>query len=548
MLTPLEAFLAAVKAQPNKVYLRQPLNGIFHEYTWSDVSQKAKNVAYQLHKMGISPGDKVALWSKNCAEWIISDLAIMMVGAVSVPLYPGQSKSNVHYVLEHSEAKVMFVGKHDEDQPVIDSIPKDFPVIGFSYYSGQTDYDWNQLASVKAPDTFDIHIANLDTLMTIVYTSGTTGKPKGAMHNCRSFAFSSNNGVEQINTGKDDRALSFLPLAHVAERIIVEGQSFYAWFTISFAESLDTFGDNLSSVKPTLFFAVPRLWAKFQEGILAKVGGQQKLDRLLSIPIVGKLVARKIRVGLGLNNSNLCASGASPIPRSLIDWFDAIGLEIVEGYGMTENLCYGTFNKTGDRKVGSVGRPFFQNEVKISEKGEILFKSQALMTGYYKEPEKTAEALIDGYYYTGDKGRIDEDGFVHITGRVKELFKTSKGKYIAPAPIEGLLTSHVFIDQACVMGNGRSQPLAVIELSDTARKNDKATIQKEIEQHINGMNPGLEHHERLNCVVISQSIWTVAAGMITPTLKIRRESVESKYYPLGENSKQLIVWGPEGGG
>jgi long-chain acyl-CoA synthetase len=547
MLTPLEAFLAAVKAQPNKVYLRQPLNGVFHEYTWSDVSQKAKNVAYQLQKMGISPGDKVALWSKNCAEWIISDLAIMMVGAVSVPLYPGQSTSNVHYVLEHSEAKVMFVGKHDEDQSVIDSIPTGFPVIGFSYYSGQTDYDWNQLASVKAPDTFGIHIANLDMLMTIVYTSGTTGQPKGAMHNCRSFAFSSNNGVEQINTGKDDRALSFLPLAHVAERIIVEGQSFYAWFTISFAESLDTFGDNLSSVKPTLFFAVPRLWAKFQEGILAKIGGQQKLDRLLSIPIVGKLVARKIRVGLGLNNSNLCASGASPIPRSLIDWFDAIGLEIVEGYGMTENLCYGTFNKTGDRKVGSVGRPFFQNEVKISDKGEILFKSQALMTGYYKEPDKTAEALIDGYYHTGDKGRIDDEGFVHITGRVKELFKTSKGKYIAPAPIEGLLTSHVFIDQACVMGNGRSQPLAVIELSDTARKNDKATIQKELEQHINGMNPGLEHHERLNCVVISQSIWTVAAGMITPTLKIRRESVESKYYLLGETSKQLIVWGPEEG-
>jgi len=545
MLTPLAAFLTAVKQQPHKPYLRQPLNGVYQDFSWSQVAQNAKNIAYQLKKQGISPGDKVAIWSKNCAEWITADIAIMMAGAISVPLYPGQSKANVHYVLEHSEAKVMFVGKHDNDQDVIDSVPSDFSVIGFSYYSGPTQFDWNQLVAIKAPDDYMIHEPKLDDVMTLVYTSGTTGQPKGAVHTCRSFAFSSNNGVEQINTGSNDRALSFLPLAHVAERIIVEGQSFYAWFTISFAESLDTFGDNLASVRPTLFFAVPRLWAKFQEGILSKVGGQKKLDRLLSIPLLGRFVARKIRVGLGLNDAHICASGASPIPRSLIDWFDRIGIEIVEGYGMTENLCYGTFNKTGDRKIGSVGKPFYQNEVKISEKGEILFKSQALMQGYYKEPEKTAEALVDGYYHTGDKGHVDADGFVHITGRVKEIFKTSKGKYVAPAPIEGLLTANVFIDQACVMGNGRSQPLAVIELSDTARSSDNITVQADIEQHLAKVNRDLEHHERLDCIVISQSIWTVDSGMITPTLKIRRESVESLYYPLGEHSDQLIVWGPK---
>ncbi len=545
MLTPLAAFLSAVKEQPNAIYLRQPLNGVYHEFSWKQVAHNARNIAYQLKKLGIEPGDKVALWSKNCAEWITSDLAIMMAGAVSVPLYPGQSKANVHYVLEHSEAKVMFVGKHDNDQDVINSIPEAFPVIGFSYYSGSTQHDWNQLVAIDAPDSYDIHEPDLDDVITLVYTSGTTGQPKGAIHTCRSFAFSSNNGVEQINTGPNDRALSFLPLAHVAERIIVEGQSFYAWFTISFAESLDTFGDNLASVKPTLFFAVPRLWAKFQEGILTKVGGQKKLDRILSIPLLGSFVSRKIRIGLGLNEAHICASGASPIPRSLIDWFDRIGIEIVEGYGMTENLCYGTFNKSGDRLIGSVGKPFFQNEVKINDKGEILFKSQALMQGYYKEPEKTAEALVDGYYHTGDKGHIDENGFLHITGRVKELFKTSKGKYIAPAPIEGLLTANVLIDQACVMGNGRSQPLAVIELSDTARTKDAATIQAEVEKHVAHMNRELEHHERLDCIVISQSIWTVDSGLITPTLKIRRETVESRYYPLGEHSNELIVWGPK---
>ncbi len=543
MLTPLAAFLAGVKAQPNTVYLRQPLDGVYHEFTWQQVAHNARNIACQLKDLGIEPGDKVALWSKNCEQWITADIAIMMAGAISVPLYPGQSKANVHYVLEHSEAKVMFVGKHDVDEDVINSIPADFPVIGFPYYSGPTHHDWNQLVAIDAPSSYEIHTPKLDDVMTLVYTSGTTGQPKGAMHTCRSFAFSANNGVEQINTSSNDRALSFLPLAHVAERMIVEGQSFYAWFTISFAESLDTFGDNLASVKPTLFFAVPRLWAKFQEGILTKVGGQKKLDRLLSIPLLSSFVARKIRVGLGLNEAHICASGASPIPRSLIDWFDRVGIEIVEGYGMTENLCYGTFNKAGDRLIGSVGKPFSKNEVKISEQGEILFKSQALMLGYFKEPEKTAEAIVDGYYYTGDKGHIDENGFLHITGRVKELFKTSKGKYIAPAPIEGLLTANILIDQACVMGNGRAQPLAVIELSDTARGKDKGYIQTEIVNHVAQVNSELEHHERLDCIVISQCIWTVNSGLITPTLKIRRESVESKYYPLGVDSKELIVWG-----
>lgn len=545
MLTPLAAFLAAVKQQPNAVYLRQPLNGVYQESTWAEVAQKSRNIAYQLQKQGVSPGDKVAIWSKNCAEWIIADLAIMMAGAVSVPLYPGQSKDNVHYVLEHSEAKVMFVGKHDVDQDVIESIPSAFPVIGFSYYSGPTHYDWNQLVSIKAPTDYQIQQPDLNDIMTIVYTSGTTGKPKGAIHTFKSFAFSANNGVEQINTGTEDRALSFLPLAHVAERMIVEGQSFYAWFSISFVESLETFNANLASVKPTLFFAVPRLWAKFQEAILNKIGGQKKLDRLLSIPVVGKLLARKIRIGLGLNDAHICASGASPIPRSLIDWFDRIGIEIVEGYGMTENLCYGTFNQSGSRLIGSVGKPFYQNEVKISEQGEILFKSQALMQGYYKDPEKTAEALVDGFYHTGDKGHIDDNGYLHITGRVKELFKTSKGKYIAPAPIEGLLTSHVFIDQACVMGNGRSQPLAVIELSDTARQQEPAKIQAEIEAHLATVNRGLEHHERLDCIVISQATWSVNSGFITPTLKIRRETVEDRYYSLGENANEIIVWGPK---
>lgn len=545
MLSPLAAFYKAVEVQPNRAYLRQPINGVYQEYTWSDVEILARNMAAQLQRLGIKKGDKVALWSKNCAQWIMADLAIMMAGAVSVPLYPGQSKANVHYVLEHSEAKILFVGKHDNDADVIASIPEGFTTIGFPYYSGPVTHQWDDLVSQAAPESFEVIMPEMDDVMTLVYTSGTTGQPKGAVHTFRAFAFASNNFVEQIGIQSTDRGISFLPLAHVAERIIVEGQSYYGWFSVSFVESLDSFAENVVSVKPTLFFAVPRLWSKFQEGILAKVGGQEKLNRLLRIPIISGLVKNKIKKGLGLDQARLCGTGASPMPQSLLHWFDKIGLPVMEGYGMTENLCYGTLSLPAQRQIGTVGKPFYQNELKISEQGEILFKSPALMLGYYKDPEKTQEAFIDGFYRTGDKGKIDEHGFLHITGRVKELFKTTKGKYIAPAPIEGLLVANEHIEQACVMGSGRNQPIAVVELSETARGLDTGVVEKAIQDHLDWVNTQVEHHERLDCLVLTRLMWTVESGLITPTLKARRDTVEDRYLSLAPEGTKGIVWGPQ---
>jgi long-chain acyl-CoA synthetase len=545
MLSPLAAFYKAVEEQPNRVYLRQPINGKYQELSWSEVETIARKMAHQLTQLGIDKGDKVALWSKNCAQWIMADLAIMMVGGVSVPLYPGQSKANVQYVLEHSESKLLFVGKHDSDQEVIDSIPQGFTTIGFPYYSGPVTHKWDDLVSKPTPQSFKAHMADLDEVMTLVYTSGTTGQPKGAVHTHKAFAFAANNFVEHVGIKSTDRAISFLPLAHVAERMIVEGQSYYGWFSISFVESLDSFADNIASVKPTLFFAVPRLWSKFQEGILGKIGGQKKLDLLLKIPVISTLIKNKIKKGLGLDKARLCGCGASPMPQALLEWFDRINLPVMEGYGMTENLCYGTLSLPGQRSIGAVGKAFYQNQLKISKEGEILFKSPALMQGYYKDAQKTQEAFLDGFYRTGDKGEIDSQGFLRITGRVKELFKTTKGKYIAPAPIEGLLVSHVAIEQACVMGSGRNQPLAVIELSETARAMNKEEVTSQILEHLEKINGQLEHHERLDCVVLTQLAWTVESGLITPTLKVRRDTVEERYLQLVEEGNKGVIWGPE---
>lgn len=545
MLSPLAAFLKAVEEQPNQVYLRQPIKGQYHEYTWAQVHDIARNMACQLNKLGVNKGDKISLWSKNCAQWIMADLAIMMAGAVSVPLYPGQSKSSAQFVIEHSESKVLFLGIHDNEQEVIDAVPDGITTIGFPYYSGPVSQQWDDLANIQADEGYQVDDPDLDELMTLVYTSGTTGQPKGAMHTHGGFAFAANNMVEQVGMTNQDRTLSFLPLAHVAERVIVEGQSLYGWFNISFVESLETFNENICSVRPTMFFAVPRLWSKFQEGVLAKLGGQEKLDKLLRIPILSSFIKLKIRKSLGLDQSKRCGCGASPMPKALFDWFDKIGMTIYEGYGMTENLCYGTRNDLDARNIGSVGKPYNRNDVKISEDGEILFKSPSLMKGYYKDPEKTQEAFLDGYYRTGDKGMIDDEGYLHITGRVKELFKTTKGKYIAPAPIEALLTSHEFIEQACVMGSGRNQPLAVLEISETARGMDKAQVENAIASFLQEVNAQLEHHEQMDTLILTQLMWTVESGLITPTLKIKRDEVESRYLDLAKDGKSGMIWGPK---
>lgn len=538
--TPLHAFLQGVKTHPEKIYLRQPIQGVYQNYTWQDTARQARNMAFQLSQFGVQKGDRVALWSKNCAEWIMADLAIMMAGAVCVPLYPGQSKDNVEFVLEHSGAKVIFVGKHDDDVPVEQSLPDSIPKIGFRYYTGKTQHSWSVLAEHPAPATFQINDPKPDDMMTIVYTSGTTGKPKGAVHTYRTFGFAAANMVEQHKLSDKDRMFSFLPLAHVAERVLVEGLSFYARTTVAFAESLDTFADNLNTIKPTLFFAVPRLWAKFQEKIIAKVG-EQKLNKLLSIPLVSSLIKKKIKKGLGLDQARIIGCGASPMPKALLEWYDRVGIRIQEGYGMTENCCYGTVNMANDIRMGSVGKKLQNSEVKISEQGEILMKSGALMTGYYKDPEKTAEAIVDGFYHTGDKGRIDENGFIFITGRVKELFKTAKGKYIAPAPLEGLLAAHPHIEQCCVMGSGKSQPVVVVELSETARALDAAEVVAAVEAHLAHVNRQLEHHEMIEQVLLTTTTWTVEGGLITPTLKIRREQVEELYLPMLEAQPGAVV-------
>jgi long-chain acyl-CoA synthetase len=550
--TPLEMLYKWSEQVPDRTFLHQPINGQYTRYTWSQVNDKARRLASALLAQGLVKGDRVAVLSKNCAEWFISDFAIQLAGLISVPLYPTQTPDALEYVLKHSASKAIIIGKLDNAQAMEPGIPEGIIRIGMPYdIDLRIDQHWDKLLNSVEPITA-CPIHPMDDLMTIIYTSGTTGNPKGVMHTYKTFSFGAQNAVKLLNINKDDRYLSFLPLSHIAERFMVLGCSIYGCSNVFFAESLETFSENLQAARPTLFFAVPRLWQKFQQKINSQLP-QKKLDFLLRIPLINKIIQNKIKKGMGLDQARILISGASPIPLSLLKWYADIGIEINEGYGMTENLAYGpSFNLPGAVKIGSVGSitamPY--SETRITAEGEIITRSPALMTGYYLEPEKTAEAIRDGWFHTGDKGEIDSEGFLNITGRIKDAFKTSKGKFIQPNKIESLLQHSPLIEQACVLGSGAPQPIGLIELSEAGQalaREDRDAVEASLKETFKEVNETLEHHEVLDRLFIMADAWTPEDGSVTPTMKIKRNVIEKRYSALCEkhsNNKANVIWAP----
>jgi long-chain acyl-CoA synthetase len=550
--TPLEMLYQWNEEVPNRIFLRQPINGEYKTYTWAQVNDQARRLASSLLAQGLMKGERVAILSKNCAEWFISDYAIQLAGLISVPLYPMQTPDALEYVLKHSDSKVIIIGKLDGAKQMEPGIPDNIIRITMPYeIDMRIDHQWDNLLSSNDPIT-DSPVHPMDDLMTIIYTSGTTGNPKGVMHTYRSFSSGAQNAAQVLKINKDDRYLSFLPLSHIAERFMVLGCSTYGCSDVSFVESLDTFGDNLQTTRPTLLFAVPRIWQKFQQKVNSKLP-QEKLDKLLRIPLINKLIRKKIQKGMGLDKSRMLISGASPIALNLLQWYKDIGFEINEGYGMTENLAYGpALNLPGAVKIGTVGSitAMPNTEIKITDEGEIITRAPTLMTGYYLEPEKTAETIRDGWLHTGDRGEIDSDGYLTITGRIKDVFKTSKGKFIQPNKIECLLQHNPLIEQVCVLGSGAPQPVCLIELSEAGQKlarENKSAIESNLKETLKQVNQEVEHHEILDRAFIISDNWTPENGLLTPTMKIKRNMVEKHYTALCEensSNKTEVIWAP----
>ncbi|HSJ67576.1 MAG TPA: AMP-binding protein [Anditalea sp.] len=527
--SPLEAFNYWVKNTPDNIYLRQPINGKFIEYSYRKADEEIRRMASAIKKLNLGPNPHIALLSKNCAHWLMADLAIMMAGGVSIPIYPTLDPDSISQILTHSESKAIFIGKldnYESQKPGIKGIIK----IGVELYGIHEDHCWDKLIKKNEP-LKDIHIQKPEDLLTIMYTSGTTGAPKGVMHKVSSFNEVANTFIKAYPLPDFGRFFSYLPLSHIAERIGIEIVSMYKGGVVSFAESLDTFAQDLESVQPQLFFGVPRIWQKFKEKILLKLP-QKKMDLLLKIPIVSGIIKKKLRYKLGLSDS-LVFAGAAPIAIDLLEWFNRLGIEINQAYGMTEDSISSHFNFPGRNKFGTVGKPLPGVETKLSPEGEVLIKNKSLTIGYYKEKEKTAEIFTeDGFLKTGDIGEYDHDGYLTITGRIKDQFKTDKGKYISPAPIELELLKNTDIDQVCVVGTGIAQPIALIIPSESGKQKAKDELSKSLSTTLIEVNNKLQAYEKIEKAVIMKEDWSVDNGLLTPTLKVKRNRVEAIHTPM----------------
>ncbi len=533
-------------SQPDKVYLTQPLGqNKVTDYTWKQTLDQSRRMAAYLKSRNFEPGARIAILSKNCAHFFMAELAIWMAGYTTVAIFPTETAETVNYVLEHSGASLLFVGKLDTWNQQEPGVPAGVPRIAFPL-APRTDYDtWDSITGRTEPLGGRPARDPNDTAM-IIYTSGSTGQPKGVMH-CFENITRASEGItadikSRIGNLPENRIMSYLPLAHVFERAWVECASMVDGNThVFFAETLDTFLADLNRARPTTFISVPRLWLKFQQGLFTKMP-PKKLDRLLSIPILGRIVGRKVLKGLGLDQALLAGSGSAPIPADLIAWYRRLGLNLIEGYAMTEDFAYSHNSTEAINEPGCVGVPLAGVKVRISDEGEILIKSPGAMTGYYKRPDLTAEAFTeDGFFRTGDRGERRKDGLLKITGRVKELFKTAKGKYVAPAPIENMINAHPMVELTLVSGVGQVAAYAMVVLAEDLRPKVKdaavkAKVESELNQLLKDVNKQLADYEKLQMIVVAPEPWSVENGYLTPTMKIRRARIEAAVEP------QLDSW------
>ena len=539
-ISPVQAFVQHAKATPDKIFLHQPYENELVTVTYAEALDHVIRLSQWLKRY--PDNSHIAILSLNCMHWFLTDLAIMLAGHVSIPIYPTSSSSSINQVLEHSGAKCLFLGKMPPEKAHFQVVDTDLDVVSM-YTKRDGHHDWETLGG-EAIEADSLTFPTLDDLASIVYTSGTTGLPKGVMINYSSLAAVGETIIDWIEVNDSDRFISYLPLAHVAERAAVEMVSVYSGAEVFFVHSLDTFNEDVVRAQPTIFFGVPRIWIKFQQAIESKISAGA-LKTILSIPFIGKRFAAKLRAKLGLGNVKIAVSGAAALPKDIIHWYDNIGIPICEAYGMSESMGSATFNHPTNRRVGSVGTAVPGCDVEIRENDEVVYRTPCLMSGYYKEPTLTDQTIRDGWLYTGDTGYIDEDGFVFITGRLKDLFKTQKGKYIAPLPIESELQPRSGCEQVCVIGANLIQPVVIAPVIEKPTGDDLAKFEKTLAQVLAETNEHLPKHEKLSHWILVNEEWTPDNSLITPTLKMRRADIESRYDLLVRNAVKeptVVQW------
>jgi long-chain acyl-CoA synthetase len=585
--TLVEVFESVARLHPRSDTLNYKQGGRWLSISAAEMLTRARHIAAGLYSLGVSSGDRVALLSESRPEWTLTDAGCMFASVIDVPIYPTLTPPQVRYILKDSGARVLVIQNEEKwlelreiltECPAIEQLvffekPAHAPAPGISLAELEAR---GQTFEKAQPDLINdaAHLIKPDDLATIIYTSGTTGEPKGVMLTHANLTSNLIDSSGHFAFGNDDSALSVLPLSHVLERVAMY-MYLYHGMTVYFGESLEAIGQNLREVKPTIFVGVPRIFEKIFARVKEKSAENGKLNvaflnwavtvsqqwarlstRHKPVParlelkrrVADKLIFARLRNALG-GRIRLLISGGAALPEELALLYIGAGLPIVQGYGLTETSPVITAGVMEDNRVGTVGKAIRNVEVRIASDGEIETRGPNVMQGYYNKPEETrAVFTADGWFKTGDIGAIDEDGFLRITDRKKELFKTSGGKYIAPQPIEQLIKGSRFVNQVVLIGNGRKFPAALI-VPDWERvesyaqlKNIKANSHAELCRHprivdlfqrqIDALTTDLAQYERVKKVALLENELTIEGGELTPTLKVKRRIVDEKYHSV----------------
>ena len=530
----------------DKVWMRALGEEGSEDYTWSESRRQIHAVGAALESR-FGHGVKMMLLSRNRPHWFLADLAIIGSGNVTVALFTTHPTETAQYIAEFTEARVIFLGESQNWEAVRPVLPPDITIVTLPGVEIEGDHlTWEALLE-EGEGQSPGYTCQPDDMLSLVFTSGTTGLPKGVIQTHDSNVIPIRRAYNFLSVSEEPRYFSYLPLSHLAERQIVEFASLCVCGEVSFNESLDTLVRDMQRTRPHIFFGAPRVWEQLQQAVIGKFGGQEAFDKAFAADpsAVGGMVVDS----LGLSDVEFCLTASAPTPPPLIHWWQSMGLTLVEGFGQTEAMSL--ILSSGEiRRIGSIGKPIGEVEYRITDEGELIVRAEGFTPGYYKQPEKTAELIRDGWLYTGDKARVDEDGFLYITGRVKDYFKTIQGKFVAPPPIEGRFAENPFVEQQCLMGRGYSKTVMVTVLSEAGRKESKDRVDGSIRDTVAAINGDIEKHARIGAVIVSPDPWTIENGVLTPTLKFRREKIDDLHGELGaelarksaEGGEVLVHW------
>ena len=518
---------------PDQVWLRERSGDSTTDWTWSQAHTEINAMACWFESRFTTTGQCVGLLSRNHAHWYFADLGACAAGHVVVPIFTTAPGETAEYVMDFTEMKVLFVGETENWDQVRHVLPEGILLIALPGVElAQEHLRWEDLVAPYR-GSMPNYECQADDLVSLVFTSGTTGVPKGVMqtHNSNLIPIARFSSTFSMAVGA--RFFSYLPLAHIAERQLVEGSSLVNCGEVHFNENLTTLLRDLPLCRPAFMFGPPRVWEQLQQGIIAQFGSQDAVDAALEADAEG--VGKMIREKLGLDQAQYLLTAAAPTPPALIHWYDRFGICLMEGFGQTE--CMGPIvSRKEERRIGSIGKPTVGVEVRVTDEDELVVKAAGCSPGYYNMPEKTAETFVDGWVHTGDKIRIDEDGFYYITGRVKDYFKTIQGKFVAPTPIENIFTENPYTEQICLLGRGYSKTVMTSVLSAIAVEQPKEEIEAALLERVKALNSQVDHHARIGAVIISTEPWSIENRVLTPTMKIRRERVEELF---GDKAQEL---------